>query len=331
VSVVIPTHNRQALLKEAIDSVLEQTLGDWECVVVDDASEDGTWPWLQVQADARIRTLRLDSHAERSAARNAGLSAAGGQFVVFLDDDDRLHGRALERLVAALRRHPDAVAVAGARRLFDQAGRRLRVPHPRLTALRTVWPEVLFGWVAGQGQSMFRTSLLRDLGGWNEHLATPEDQELWLRVGCAGPAVIIPAVVLENRLHQGQWRPLDLREAEEEFRLEFIRRLQGPDRTLAEQVLAARHLEAEASQAYGERRFLTAARLYVSCLREAPTLARSPVLGPKLFALVVKAAVGAVLGPRLFHTGKRLKSGVRHLLRRNPMGSVQMMDVSAKR
>src|SRR5437016_5583373 len=85
VTVVIPTRNRLRYLEEAIESVRRQTYPNWELVVVDDASEDGTWEWLQMLVDPRIHALRQPQHRERSAARNRGLAEARGEYVLFLD------------------------------------------------------------------------------------------------------------------------------------------------------------------------------------------------------------------------------------------------------
>src|SRR5439155_19601878 len=105
-SVVIPTRNRLGFLQEAVESVRRQTYANWELIVVDDASEDGTWVWLCSLNDLRIRTFRLEHRSERSIARNQGLSKARGEFALFLDDDDLLHSRALKRLTKALHRRP---------------------------------------------------------------------------------------------------------------------------------------------------------------------------------------------------------------------------------
>src|SRR5439155_5109675 len=98
---------------EAVESVRRQTYPNWELIVVDDCSEDDTWPWLSALHDSRIRAVRLDRHSERSAARNLGLAEACGEYILFLDDDDRLMSRALERLVTAILSRPGAVGVAG--------------------------------------------------------------------------------------------------------------------------------------------------------------------------------------------------------------------------
>src|SRR5919201_1279632 len=95
VSVVIPTRNRVAWIRESVGSVERQSLDDYELIVVDDQSDDGTWNWLQQRHNPRLRLIRLEKHSERSAARNRGLAEAAGDFVLFLDDDDRLTPRAL--------------------------------------------------------------------------------------------------------------------------------------------------------------------------------------------------------------------------------------------
>ncbi|MGH2727704.1 MAG: glycosyltransferase family 2 protein, partial [Actinomycetota bacterium] len=85
VSVIVTTYERQAMLGEAIASVLAQTIQDFEIVVVDDASPTpATAP-----ADPRIRVVRRETNGGEPAARNSGLDAARGRYVAFLDDDDR--------------------------------------------------------------------------------------------------------------------------------------------------------------------------------------------------------------------------------------------------
>src|SRR5438477_5519501 len=119
VSVIIPTRNRLAFLKEAVSSVSSQDCPAHETIVIDDASQDGTWEWLSSLRDPAIRVFRMPSHGERSAARNLGLKHALGEFVLFLDDDDLLAPGALSYLQAEARRCPDALAVVGARISFN--------------------------------------------------------------------------------------------------------------------------------------------------------------------------------------------------------------------
>jgi glycosyltransferase involved in cell wall biosynthesis len=91
VSIIIPVFNREHMVREAIASALAAAADiDFELVLVDDASTDGTWDSLQAYADARIVTLRLENNGGQSVARNCGLEAARGMYVKFLDSDDLL-------------------------------------------------------------------------------------------------------------------------------------------------------------------------------------------------------------------------------------------------
>lgn len=96
-SVVIPSHDRQNMLDEAVTSVLSQTDPDWELIVVDDASPTPA----RVPVDSRIRLLRNEESQGPTGARNRGIQAAVGRFIAFLDDDDSWTTRRLERARAA--------------------------------------------------------------------------------------------------------------------------------------------------------------------------------------------------------------------------------------
>ncbi len=321
VSVVIPTRNRLALLQEAVESVRSQTYQAWELIVVDDASEDGTWEWLTAQRDPMMQVMRLERHSERSAARNRGLSIARGEFVLFLDDDDRLLPKALARLVRGLRRWPTAVAAVGARIVFDDQGSRRRVPHPRLHLTRIVWPDVLAGWVAGHGQWLFRTARLRESAGWKEDLLAAEDHELWLRLGRLGPSLFLPALVLENRKHPAQWGPRDVAMMEDEFRRSFAEKLVGRDAHLAARILKARVLSKVAAEAYALGDYRRAVAYYIGATSTSPGLLTSPLTGPGLAGSLFKALIGLVLRRRGVRVAKRLKALGWQMLRQDTVAT----------
>ena len=103
ISLVMPTYNRRATLARAIASVLAQTDPDWELVVVDDGSTDGTESVVRGFGDRRIRFFRDDQNRGVTAAKNRGLDEARGDFIGMLDSDDELVPSALETLLGALR------------------------------------------------------------------------------------------------------------------------------------------------------------------------------------------------------------------------------------
>jgi len=95
VSVIIPTYNRERLVGRAIESVLGQTYDDFEVIVVDDASSDGTEAILRVYDDPRLRYLRHETNRGGGAARNTGIAVTGGRCTAVLDDDGSRHATRL--------------------------------------------------------------------------------------------------------------------------------------------------------------------------------------------------------------------------------------------
>src|SRR5688572_1010022 len=129
-SVVLPTYDRAALLPRAIASVLAQSDGDFELIVVDDGSHDDTPDVVAGIRDPRIRYVRLPANRGLPAARNAGLAVARGAFLAFQDSDDEWMPDKLERQRGVLGRHPEVDVVYGDmdRVAADGAVRRHRSP-----------------------------------------------------------------------------------------------------------------------------------------------------------------------------------------------------------
>src|ERR1700734_3980538 len=88
VSVIMSVYNGERFLRNAIDSVLRQTLADWELIVVDDASTDSTPDVLATYRDSRIRILRNDTNSKQAVCSNRGLAVATGRYIARLDADD---------------------------------------------------------------------------------------------------------------------------------------------------------------------------------------------------------------------------------------------------
>lgn len=103
-SIVVPTHNRPALLAEALDSLRAQTFSDWEAIVVDDASDPPVTP---EQHDPRIRVVRQFPGRGGAAAKNRGIDESTGDFIAYLDDDDLYDSDYLKRAYETLQRHAE--------------------------------------------------------------------------------------------------------------------------------------------------------------------------------------------------------------------------------
>jgi glycosyltransferase involved in cell wall biosynthesis len=181
-TVVIPTRDRHELVGGAVASALAQTRQDVEVVVVDDGSE----PPVELAPRPRLRTIRNDVPRGLSGARNAGLAAARGRFVTFLDDDDRLAPEMAELSLEAIARSalpPPVAALSGVEVVRGGRIVELRVPptYPRGRHFPLEQPP--------RGRShmtkhtlVAETGLVRDLGGFDESLPTRELSDLLLRV-----------------------------------------------------------------------------------------------------------------------------------------------------
>ena len=123
VSVVIPVYNVEKYLGECLDSVLRQTLKDLEIICVDDGSTDGSAAILRkyAEADPRIRLIS-QANAGLSAARNAGMDAATGKYIYFLDSDDYISGDAMEKCLSICERDELDQLVFGCQCLFEDPG-----------------------------------------------------------------------------------------------------------------------------------------------------------------------------------------------------------------
>jgi hypothetical protein len=176
ISVVMPTHNRAALLPRAVASVQAQHYADWELVIVDDDSHDETPQVLASLADPRIRSLRIP-HGGVCAARNAGLHAASGEVIAYLDDDNWMHPLWLKSVAWALGHHPDVDVVYGGFVIDDVervnrlgAGSLPRLtlePYDRATLLRGNLADIgAIAHRAGLPGARFDESLI-EMGDWD--------------------------------------------------------------------------------------------------------------------------------------------------------------------
>ena len=298
ITVIIPTRNRLVFLREAVASVLSQSFGDWEMIVVDDCSQDGTWDWLQCLGDGRIRAVRMQEHRERSAARNAALREARGEYVLFLDDDDWLLEDALSRLFGALHCQPAAIGAAGAHLYKNSRGQWKAVRLCRRRCCRDISEELWLGLVLRQGQTLLRTSVVRDAGGWNENISCAEDVEIWVRLARFGPVVFIPEAVFAYREHPGQERKTNLAARGRFIDRCFMAGLAGQERQRAERCVRARRLIGLARRSYGNARLQKAAIYGWQAVYCAPWLLRSSSIRGPFLNLALRSSVGALLGRR---------------------------------
>jgi glycosyltransferase involved in cell wall biosynthesis len=147
VTVLIAEYNAGPFLAAAIDSVLAQTFSDFELMVVDDASTDGSRGIVEGYREPRVRLIVNDRNLGAGGARNRGLAAISSEYVAFLDGDDLCFPQRLARQVAYLDEHLEVAAVGAQARLIDIAGRTIGDVRRPVTELGIRWWRIaLSGW-----------------------------------------------------------------------------------------------------------------------------------------------------------------------------------------
>jgi glycosyltransferase involved in cell wall biosynthesis len=217
VSIIIPTYNREALLRETVETVLAQTYHDWELLVVDDGSTDGTRTYLAMLADRRVRPILLEHSGNPARARNAGLRAAGGSFIAFLDSDDLWHPEKLALQIADLDAHPECGWSYTGLALVDERGQEIPpVDRGRLPPQRGWILEALIKGraVAATSAVLVRRPLLQAVGEFDESLPLCEEIDLFVRFAEASPATAVSGPLALCRRHPGNgpWPPLKILE-----------------------------------------------------------------------------------------------------------------------
>ena len=182
VSVIIPTYNRAALLKRAIESVLNQSFKDFELIVVDDASPDNTPEVVRSIRDSRIRYIRLKKNSGGPVARNTGIKKARGKFIALLDDDDEWLPHRLELQVKKLETLDKefGVVYGGFYYVSQQDGRILGKRLPQFRG--DVYQHFLRENFVGSPTLLIRRECFKKAGLFDPKLTSSQDWDMWLRI-----------------------------------------------------------------------------------------------------------------------------------------------------
>jgi glycosyltransferase involved in cell wall biosynthesis len=220
VSIIIPTYNRRSFVSEAIRSVLEQTYESVELIVVDDGSTDDTAKYVEsLSADIQLIQQR---NRGPSAARNAGIRAASGKFIAFLDSDDRWLPHKLAIQMNYMQANPDAV-VCYTDEIWIRNGRRVnqKLRHRKYS-----------GWIfnfcvplciVSPSSVLMHRLFFESVGLFDEELPSCEDYDLWLRASLLMPFHFIAEPLIEK--YGGHEDQLSSRWGMDRYRIKAILKL----------------------------------------------------------------------------------------------------------
>jgi glycosyltransferase involved in cell wall biosynthesis len=196
VTVIIPTYNRKVCVQEAIESVLAQTYEEFELIVVDDGSTDGTGEVLK-RYEKRLLYL-YQANQGVSAARNNGLVLAQGEFIAFLDSDDLWLPKKLAIQIAFMDQHPHA-QICYTDELWIRRGVRVNPKKRHAKHSGEIYPHCLPLCIISPSSVLMRRGLFEQVGGFDPGLPVCEDYDLWLRVAARFPVYFIPQRLIVKR------------------------------------------------------------------------------------------------------------------------------------
>lgn len=201
ITVIVMIYNSSRHLAGCLESLLQQTFSDFEVLLVDDGSSDGSDTICRryAAADARFRVLRFAENKGLSRCRAETLPEAQGEYVAILDSDDLAQPGRLEQEAALLDGDEEAVLAAGYYGTIDEAGEILpAVFRAPLTDAEIRW-RIAFGNCLGHSTVMFRKAAALECGGYSAAMLAGEDMEFYSRLLTKGRTVVVPEII-------GYWR-----------------------------------------------------------------------------------------------------------------------------
>ena len=197
VSIILPTYNRLPMLKEAVDSVLAQDFEDFELIVVDDGSTDGTADEMK-KYGGRVRLLRHPENRGVSAARNRGILNAKGKYIAFLDSDDLWVKGKLKIQVAFLEDNPH-YPICYTDEIWIRRGKRVNPKNKHAKYSGWIFEKCLPLCIISPSSVMMKKTLFSKVGLFDEALPVCEDYDLWLRISARFPVFFINRKLIIKR------------------------------------------------------------------------------------------------------------------------------------
>ncbi|MBD2385715.1 glycosyltransferase [Cylindrospermum sp. FACHB-282] len=199
ITVIIPAYNSEKTIKRTIESVLNQTVSNFELIVINDGSQDSTLDIISQLNDTRIKVFSFDN-AGGNVSRNRGLNLAVGEFVSFLDADDIWKADKLASQLIALQENPQA-AVAYSWTDYIDENDEIVLSGTHIAVNGDVYENLLVtNFLENGSNPLIRREALIALGGFDESLSAAQDWDMWLRLACKFEFVCVPSVQILYRI-----------------------------------------------------------------------------------------------------------------------------------
>ncbi|MGL4503477.1 MAG: glycosyltransferase family 2 protein, partial [Planktothrix sp.] len=193
ISIVIPAYNAQETIQKTIESVLNQTVQDFEIIVVNDGSTDSTLDAVSQIHDPRIRVFSYPNSGAAST-RNQGFKHSSGEYIAFLDADDLWANNKLELQLKALQNNPQAAVAYSWTDYIDESGEFLR-PGTHVTKNGNVYPALLVqNFLESGSNPLIRREAFAEVGGFDPSLLGGQDTDLYIRLAARYPFIGVPVV-----------------------------------------------------------------------------------------------------------------------------------------
>ena len=204
ISIIMAVCNGESYLRASIDSILSQTLQEFEFIVIDDGSIDSTWDILSRYAtrDRRMVLIRNSLNIGLAKSLNIGLLKSKGNYIARQDHDDISLPHRFQKQSKYLDDHENIVMVSCNMDRIDSCGRTIRKMRPSCRTELVPWFLLFSNFIAGHSQVMFRRKPVVELGGYDETLHSAQDYDLWVRLLEKGQIAILPEVLLKYRWHE---------------------------------------------------------------------------------------------------------------------------------
>ncbi|MCG2739675.1 MAG: glycosyltransferase [Syntrophaceae bacterium] len=202
VSVVIPTFNRSGFIIEAIESVYAQTFGDFDVIVVDDGSNDGTAEIVSEKFP--LIEVIIQKNRGVSAARNVGINHSKGKYIAFLDSDDLWLPEKLQAQVDFFRENPD-ISICQTEELWIRNGKRVNPKNKHKKHSGWIFKECIPLCIVSPSAVMIKREVFEKIGLFDEELPACEDYDLWLRAALQYEIITLPEpLIIKKGGHEDQ-------------------------------------------------------------------------------------------------------------------------------